>query len=186
MGQASRRKKATRQARLTHPLRGLLSQFRGSTVLDVIGAAMSSPTSVHQTPALCSLLWEAASYRDLAKARNATADDLPLLVAAAHGAEPRLATLTDWIPMDPRLEVAGRWGHQIYRLLPGDTERPVALVRKARFLAGVIDPTLLQTLGFGLADFVELGLRHSDSALTRLSPVWSAGPAQTPDAAPNV
>ena len=186
MGEASRRKKATRQTRPTHPMRSLLTQFRRTTVLDVIGAAMSSPTSVHQTPALCWLLWEAASYRDLAKARNATAEDLPLLVAAAHRAEPQLAMLTDWIPVDPRLEVGVRWGNNLFRLHPGDVERPVALVRKARFVARVIDPTLLQNLGFCLADFVELSLRHSDSAMTRLSPVWSAGPVNTPDAAPTV
>ena len=76
-------------------------------------------------------------------------------------------------PMMPRLEVLVRWGSKLYRLLPGSFERPVATIDHLRLLAKVIDPVLVDRLGFGLEDAVELVLRRIDHVSTVLAPLWS-------------
>ena len=108
--------------------------------------------------------------------RQASPDLLPNLVEAANQEATDLWQLEDLIPCDARLEVVVRWEDGLYRILPSSLEQPVAAVEILRLLAEVIDPVLVEHLGFGLGDAVELVLRRVDHVASVLAPAW--GPRQ--------
>ncbi len=131
---------------------------------------------MHQSPALCAVIANAITDNGPG-GRVAQAEDLALIVQNAHEDNPRLWSLTDALPLDPRLCVHVRWGRGTYRLHPGSMERPVAVVAKAGLVAGVVDRGLSATHGFRLTDLVEVLLRHSDCGVKTLSTHWSIPPA---------
>ena len=114
---------------------------------------------------------------------QATPALLPELVDAARREDPKLWQREDVLPYDARLEVMVGWGGDLYRLLPGYLEQPVAVVETLRMLANVIDPVLVEHLGFGLEDAVELVLRRVDHVASVLEPTWSIR-EESLDAAP--
>jgi hypothetical protein len=64
--------------------------------------------------------------------------------------EPRLQSLEDFLPADPRLVVGVRRGIALLRLFPGSIERPVADVERTVLLSDAVDDALLPQLGFGI------------------------------------
>ena len=93
----------------------------------------------------------------------------------------RIAVAEDFVPSDVRLDVRVRWGESLYRLMPGSLERPVAMIERARLVARVIDPVLLDRLGFGLDDMCELILTHVDSACEVMASIWGKERTGLPD-----
>lgn len=144
---------------------------RGS-LLGLLEAASASPTSCHR---LASIGFVFASVVKSAKtgSEQATAGVLPRLVDAANREDRRLRQLEDFVPYDARLEVLVRWGDDVFRLLPGSLDQPVAVVGVLRMVANVIDPVLVEHVGFGLDDAVELVLRRVDHVASVLAPAWS-------------
>ncbi len=89
---------------------------------------------------------------------------------------PEIADFEDFTPFDNRPEVLVRWGADLFRLMAGALERPVAVVNGLSLLARVIDRVLVPKLGFGLADAGELILRRVDQVANALAEVWPDGP----------
>ena len=84
-----------------------------------------------------------------------------------------LSPFEDFIPYDAREAVRVRWGSEIFRLLPGGLDRPVAVIDYLELLAEAIDPVLVPEIGYGLDDVVEIVLRRVDHVAAALSPAWS-------------
>ena len=180
MGRASRQKRERREARERDPLRSALHNFDRDSILTLVGAALCSPTAAHQVAALNnirSLVLSGAAGRG---EQRATSAQLPILVAAAHRSEPRLSSLTDSIPKDPRPSVMFRHHDHLFRVHPEDMERPIAVLAKAEFIAETIDPVLIETIGFGLSDYLDVALTYMDCSVRELALAWSDGPPSDP------
>lgn len=80
--------------------------------------------------------------------------------------------MEDFLPNDPRSVVLARRGDRLARLFPGSMERPVADVERADMVAAAIDGFLVPRLGFGVRDYVDLGLFYLDHAIGCLGSAW--------------
>ena len=143
-----------------------------ASLLALLEAASAAPSANYRLRSV-GLVFDSVMKRTITGSRPATPGLLPRLAAAAHEEAPDLWMQEDFLPYDARLEVLVRWGSDLYRLLPGSLERPVATIDHLRLLAKVIDPVLVDRLGFGLEDAVELVLRRIDHVSTVLAPLWS-------------
>lgn len=159
-------------------LRETVARFSRDSLLDLVGAASSSPTAAHRSPSLAVVFAEL-----LHSARGDAAagpGDLDTLLDAARTAEPYLVALEDYTPSDCRRDVRVRWGSEMFRLLPGSIERPVAMLERARLVADSVDSVLLKTLEFTLSDVCELMLRHMNVACACMSESWATEPTDEP------
>lgn len=181
MGRASRIKRERHQALSQDPLRRQLQGLDRGSVVRLLCTALCSPTAAHRVAALSNALSTTLSLKGR-QGRPVTLEELQPIVVAAHQAEPRLDSLTDWVPMDPRLNVRFRWQDRLYRVHPSDLERPLSVLRKAELVSAVIDEGLVPDLGFGLADFMDVGLTYMDTSAERLVPAWAEGPPTDPNA----
>lgn len=140
-------------------------------LLALVEAAAASPTASHCIPSLAHVL-DSVLKRRSHGSRAVTPDLVPALVDAAHAEQPDLSLLEDFVPYDVREAVAVRWGSELFRLLPGALERPVAIVDHLELLTQTIDDVLIPEIGYGLDDVVELVLRRVDHVVSVLSPSW--------------
>ena len=170
MGQQSRRKKERRKRGV-----GAVARVAGSvsreSLLALLEASSASPTACHRGASLA-LVFDSVMKRTSTGSQQASPDLLPELVEAANQEAAHLGQLEDLLPCDARLEVVVRWEEVLYRVLPSSLEQPVAAIEVLRLLAGVIDPLLVDHLGFGLGDAVELVLRRVDHVASVLASVW--------------
>ncbi len=77
-----------------------------------------------------------------------------------------------------------RRGDRLVRLFPGSVERPVADVERADLVAAAIDEFLVPRRGFGVHDYVDVGLLYLDHAIGVLGPAWLDSDVTDLDAAP--
>ena len=140
-------------------------------LLALVEAAAASPTASHCIPSLAHVL-DSVLKRTSHGSRAVTPDLVPALVDAAHVERPDLSRLEDFVPYDVREAVRVRWGSELFRLLPGALERPVAIVDHLELLTEAIDNVLIPEIGYGLEDIVELVLRRVDHVVSVLSPSW--------------
>ncbi len=89
--------------------------------------------------------------------------------------EPRLLSLEDFLPADPREVVVTRLGTDVVRLSPGSVERPLADVDGAVLVAQAVDGQLIEQVGFGVADVLDVGLRYADLAIDLMRSAWPSG-----------
>lgn len=143
-------------------------------------AAASSPTAAHRLPSLAYVFSEAVRNPPVGE-EAVTKQTILDLVALATVDHPDLAALEDFVPPDPRNPVAVRWGDNLYRIVAGSLERPIAAVERARTVGSVVDSTLAKHLGFGISDLTELVLTYVDQAVGALAPAWRKGPPPSPD-----
>jgi hypothetical protein len=153
--------------------------------MTVLDAASCSPTAAHRLQSLGVLFAETVSRAEEGKP-DASATDLPSLLQEVTDRMPAIAHLEDYVPPDPRSAVLVRWRTQLFRIMPGSLERPVAMIERARTVASAIDDTLVGALGFSLTDICELVLRRVDSVATVLATAWGADRADAPDAAATI
>lgn len=170
MGKQSRRKKEQRR-RGVGPVVDVARGVSQESLLALLEASSASPTACHRGASLA-LVFASAMKRTRTGSQRATPDLLPKLVEAANQEVAELWQLEDFLPCDARLEVLVRWENGLYRILPSSLEQPVAAVGILHLLAEVIDPVLIEHLGFGLGDAVELVLRRVDHVASVLAPAW--------------
>ena len=108
--------------------------------------------------------------------------DLPRLLAAAREATTAVESLEDFWPSDPRLEVRFAAGGRRLRLHPGNVVRPVALLTGLEAVAAAIDAAVVDRLGFGIGDLLEVGLQLCETAIIAAEPVWSSSERSAPSA----
>ena len=170
MGRQSRKKKERRKHG-AGPVARVTKGVSQESLLALLEASSASPTACHRGASLA-LVFDSVMKRTRTGSRQASPDLLPKLVEAASKEAADLWQLEDFLPCDARLEVVVRWENGLYRILPSPLEQPVAVVENLRLLAEVIDPVLVEHLGFGLADAVELVLRRVDHVASVLAPAW--------------
>lgn len=165
-----------------NPVSALVAPFEARSLLAVLEAASASPTAAHRNLSL-GLLADAVVDRRKTDRRGgrppgraACAADLTMLVNEVGRLLPEIADFEDFTPFDNRPEVLVRWGADLFRLMAGALERPVAVVNGLSLLARVIDRVLVPELGFGLVDAGELVLRRVDQVANALAEVWPDGP----------
>lgn len=172
MGKRKRKREWKQREKRQAAFSKKLARFDGKSLLDLLTAAASSPTARHRLASI-SLLIDEVLKNPPTGSERAQPSDLPELVDSALDYEPRLMTLEDYVPLDPRDKVVTRIGDRTYRLHPGARERPVADLIRSKQIAGIIDPGLINESGFGLEDLVELVCRYTDYAMVELNPHWS-------------
>jgi len=149
MGRKSREKRERREEG-RRPLGREIQRWSADSLYPLLDAASVSPTSSHRGPSIAAVFDAAVrSRRD--GSRPTTADSLPTLLEAARQEIPSISSLEDFQPYDVRAEVLGRWGSELFRLIPGSLERPPAVIRQHALLARSIDGVLISDLGFGSA-----------------------------------
>ena len=165
-----RKKNRTRQSgKLALPSITGVRRFSRTSLLALLEAASCSPTAAHRLQSLGVLF---ASVPDASDEQpDPVASDLAALLDEVTSRVP-LHHLEDYVPADPRLVVVVRWRNELFRIMPGSLERPVAMIERARIVAEAIDGTLVDALGFSLSDICELILRRIDSVAAVLAPAW--------------
>ena len=167
---------------------GLDRRVRGyntDSLLTLATAAGASPTAGHRWASLAHLIahtLSAAPHRGGA----ASADRLPGLLDACIRDNPGLHSMEDFVPADPRLEVVVRRDNALLRLFPGSVERPVADVERAVLLSESVDNVLIPQLGFGIADYTDVGLHYLNHAVRIMAPAWSNGKRPSLDDGPYI
>jgi hypothetical protein len=154
----------------------LLAGFEAASVTAMLHAACSSPTA-RQSMVSCAALLQSCWMNPPAGSRIATAENLPPLVEALRAASPQLATVEDWLPLDPREAVFFRarsgeeaWG---FRVHPGGLESPLQSLQAVLNYAEALDSVLVARFGFSIADMLELTGRMLGTELSVLAPVWA-------------
>lgn len=140
-------------------------------LLTLVTAAGASPGARHRWASVGHL-----AARSLALSGHGTKVVSPALLgpllAVVRRDEPGIAGMEDFLPNDPRTAVLARRGRRLVRLFPGSVERPVADVERADLVAAAIDGFLISRRGFGVRDYVDVGLLYLDHAIGVLSPAW--------------
>lgn len=178
-----RRSRARRQSAAleANPASALVEGYEPRSMLALLEAASASPTAAHRNLSLGLLAEAVVRRRGTGRrgrgtsARTACAADVTVLVAEVARLAPELAHLEDFAPFDNRPVVLVRWGAEVFRLMAGALERPVAVVNDLSVLARVVDRVVIPAVGFGLADVVEVVLRRVDQVADALVDVWPDG-----------
>ena len=158
-----------------------LAPFMAKSLLPLLSAAIDSPLLDAVRPQLW-LVWTRALRRPPVGARMAGVADLGGLVAAGMAADPQPPRYVRE-SADPRTLVRYACGDGRFRVHPGELEHPLLFLRSVSMVAAAIDPYLVNCIGFGLNDVLEVSLRAGDHSLSQLSPQWPAGqpPSWAPD-----
>ena len=163
-----------------HRKTGLVTQqVRGvsaESLVPLIEAASVSPGTFHRLPSLLKIF---VSVTTRSGSQPADAGLLDRLLDVARQENSDLERGENMWSVGDMLEASVRWGDDLYRV-------PRCLFRHQRNIVGVLrlaakatDPTLLDRLGFGLSDAIELALRRIDHVVGVLAPA-SPGPTQPP------
>ncbi|MFD7552166.1 hypothetical protein, partial [Streptomyces sp. NPDC059816] len=159
----------------------VLEPFSGTSLLTLLRAALDSPVGARFHDHLL-LAWTRALSAVGREGRTAGAGDLPAVLSAAVRFAERGVT-TGREPNSPAARV--RFTVDGHRLLvhPGDLDHPLVVLRSLRETAAAVDEYLTAVRGFGIADVLDLALRHTDHAVTSLAPTWHGEPAPPLDPA---
>lgn len=166
----------------------LVADFEATSVTALLHAACRSPTA-RQALASCAALLTSSWASSPAGSRIATAEDLAPLVEELRAACPDLATVEDFIPLDPRRPVHFRaasdgrsWD---FRVHPGGLESPLQALQAVVNYAEVLDPVLLPRFGYGVADMLQVAGQMLKAELVILAPAWD-GQEVSQESAPAV
>lgn len=148
-----------------------LSRYTPTSALALVHAALDSPNAGHRAPSLM-LLWRRLVCRPPAGTADATAEDLPGLLATSRRACAGIAWGEDFWPGDPRLVVTAEIAGTRLRLHPGAVVDVKNTVAGMKHLAWSVDAVAQDLLGFRLTDLLEVGLRLADAQSNSLALVW--------------
>ena len=149
-----------------------LANYSRPSLLTLSTAAGASPTARHRWPSLAHVIARALVAGN-GGSKVAAPSHVGQLLDAAMRDDPRLSTMEDFVPNDPRLEVLARRGERLVRLFPGSVERPVADIERSDMVAAAADDFLIPRHGFGVRDYVDTGLIYMDHAVSVLAPSWA-------------
>ncbi|MEV6055221.1 hypothetical protein [Streptomyces sp. NPDC052107] len=150
-----------------------LIRFSTESLLTLLEAALLSPTCSRVHDHLL-LLWTRVARSAHHAGAVASARDLPMLVQTAAFAAPGRGVLTDREPNDPRARVRFK-GLLVH---PGELDHPLLVLRNVELTGHAADEQLVEEVGFGLGDVLELALRYSDRRIRELLPAWPAAEEQ--------
>lgn len=107
-----------------------------------------------------------------------------MLLAATRASLPALERFEDCWQPDPRMVVRYSRRRDRLRVHPGAMTDPVRFLDAAAMTAEAADDVLVDEIGFGIGDVLEVTLRHMDAITMRLAPTWPADAGERDRAAP--
>jgi hypothetical protein len=116
----------------------------------------------------------AAAQLGATGSQEAVPGDLDRLLGAAALSDPDISAHEDFEPSDPRDRVVVEAWDSLYRLFPGEVERPVADVNRLIDLAALLDETLTDANGFGIRHLAEVVLGHVSDTVVAAEATWPA------------
>ena len=162
--------------------------IKGRSLHDVsalLEAASVSPTASHRLLSVALIFGSAVGMTRTGE-QPVSPELLPKITEAALREYPDLGRMERWTPCDLRAGVQVRWDSELHWLVPGGPYRIVAKIEFLRLLAPVIDPVLVNHIGYGLSDAVELVLRRISHVVETLGSTWPNGPQATPGDEPRI
>ena len=165
------------------PLSRRLGTYSLPSLLTLATAAGSSPSARHRLVSVSHLISRSLALSGHG-AKAAAPGFLSSFLDAARRDDPEIAGLEDYLPVDSRMPVVARRRDGLVRLFPGMADRPVAAVERADLVADAVDEFLLPQFGFGVRDYVDVGLLYADHAIGVMEPSWPDGDVTSLDSAP--
>ena len=163
-----------------HRKAGLVTQqvngVSAESLVPLIEAASVSPGTFQRLPSLLEIF---VSVMARGGSQPADAGLLHRLLDISHQENSTLERVESMGPAGDMLEASVRWGDDLCRVSRGLFRHQRNIVGVLRLAAKATDPTLLDRLGFGLSDAIELALRRIDHVVGVLAPA-RAGPTQPP------
>jgi len=184
MGRKSREKQARRENG-SGPVALAAKGKSLSDIASLLEAASVSPTASHRLLSLA-LIFDSAVRRTHTGEQTTSPELLPKLAEAALLEYPDLDWMESWTPCDLKAGVRVRWNGELHWLVPGGPYRTVSRIEFLRLLAPVIDPVLVDRIGYGLSDVVELVLRRISHVVETLTSAWPNQPQGTPGDEPRI
>lgn len=154
------------------PLQKALAQFDRDSLWTLLQAAGRSPGVRHRWASVTHLIATASTVKARGAA-PATASDLPGLLDQALEDLPQLRMLEDFMPEDPRGDVRFAVGDSVYRLFPGNVERPIADLERLFTVADAADDVLIERLGFGVRHVADVALAHMTDVVAAVESTWA-------------
>lgn len=136
-------------------------------------AAGASPLARHRWASVGHLFHRATALPS--GSRTVPFDRLDGLLSACRRDDPALHSREDYVPLDPRVEVVTPVAGELLRMFPGLVERPVADARRWRLVTRACDDAVRERIGFGVSDYVTVGLRSNARAIDALARHWPDG-----------
>ena len=152
-------------------LRRKVARYASDELWTLVLAAGASPGVRHRWASVQQLVSHAARS-DKVGGKRVGPNQLEELLADCLDDEPRLQTLEDCVPEDPRDIVVVRVGSRLVRLFPGSVERPVADIDRSLLVSEAIDDLVVEDKGFGVSDILDVVLGYADAAIAILAPSW--------------
>lgn len=86
------------------------------------------------------------------------------------------ATPDDCLMEDPTSIAKVRIGNDVFKYVPGTTERPIADISRALRLADAVDYRIMRKFQFGIINVVRVLVKYADFCVEHLEDVWLAAP----------
>lgn len=163
-----------RQDRRRGALHRHIRQFESESLWLLLAAAGASPAVRHKWVRVGYLVDLACKTTGLS-GQLANRDALQDLLARAAESIGDIEMYEDYLPEDPRDDVRIRIADYTLRLGPGDIERPVADIDRALLVSRAIDPLLIDRVGFGVRDLLDVVLGYQDAATAIFAESWPDG-----------
>lgn len=163
-----------RENRRRNALRRHISQFDSESLWLLLAAAGASPAVRHKWVRVGHLV-ALASKSTGHSGKPAEPHVLHDLLDRAAQSIGNIYMYEDYLPEDPRDDVRIRISDYTLRIGPGDVERPVADIDRALMVSKAIDPLLIDRIGFGVRDLLDVVLGYQDMAIATVAESWPEG-----------
>lgn len=163
-----------RENRRRNALRRHIGRFDSESLWLLLAAAGASPAVRHKWVRVGQLV-ELASKTTGLSGKPAGPDVLHDLLDRAAESIGNIYMYEDYLPEDPRDDVRIRIADYTLRIGPGDIERPVADIDRALMVSKAIDPHLIDHIGFGVRDLLDVVLGYQDAAIATVAESWPDG-----------
>ena len=163
-----------REDRRRNALRRHIGQFDAESLWLLLAAAGASPAVRHKWVRVGHLI-ELASKTTGLSGKPADPHVLHDLLDRAAESIGNIYMYEDYLPEDPRDNVRIRISDYTLRIGPGDIERPVADIDRALMVSKAIDPLLIDRIGFGVRDLLDVVLGYQDAAIATVAESWPEG-----------
>lgn len=150
----------------------LVQKYDPGSLTELLLAAACSPTAGHRLPSIAIALGQLAQCRS-GGTEPASVDVLGELLDAARATQPGLSSREDFVPNDPRVPTLFRFRDSLFRIYSGEIERPFMELERIALLSESIDDFLVDRLGFGLGDLLEVALGYMDAVVAQVSQAWT-------------
>ena len=151
-----------------------IGQFDSESLWLLLAAAGASPSVRHKWVRVGHLV-ELASKTTGLSGKPADPHVLHDLLDRAAESIGSIYMYEDYLPEDPRDDVRIRISDYTLRIGPGDIERPVADIDRALMVSKAIDPILIDRIGFGVRDLLDVVLGYQDAAIAIVAESWPGG-----------